>query len=241
MTLIRNSIRNVLDGDMGFSISSSTPNANLEGIFINSATQLPTIDNIVSNYREFNFAANGGDDNAAGFDAIQYILRDEFNGLPDGHNIELSNGNLSTYGLTNGLLGTDQGLRHHYHTAQFTKAVTLVISLPADTEADYGSGGAMSNAGMAVGQYAPTNISMDDYRQLKVNHPTVEYTGTGGWFSGLGALIAQGLLRASGSATTGYPHTDGLDEEISSQGPIGLGGYADGIFIPGLLVDTQYI
>jgi hypothetical protein len=246
----RNSIRNVLDGNYGFGSS-----AFLNEAFTNSAGRLATIENIVSNYRNFYVTFSSVDPSnptnaehlVAGDFAIQDILRDGAGNIPDSHNIEISNGTPSTYGISQGLFtsipnsGVGAGLKHYYHTAQFAKAQQDDI-LPTTVDFAFGGSPSLSAAGKGVGTYRSAGLSLSHFRGFTQNTPTVSTTLTDP-----GSLFAVALteLLVQGDTATGYPHFDSLDEVIDNNGPISIGGYADGILTnnvnPGNPIDTQYI
>lgn len=242
----RNSIRNVLDGDLGFGPNSlGTPNALFGEGSINSATRLTTIDNIVSNIKIL-YVGLGISPQESGDQAI-IVLRDGANNLPNGHNITISNGDLDAYGVSQGIFtnipnnGMGAGLKHYYHTAQFAKAQQDDI-LPTTTDFAFGGGPTLSAAGRGIGTYRAAGLSLSHFRGFTQNTPTVSTTLTG-----FGGLIALGFAQAAieGDAATGFPHFDNLDEVVDDNGPISMGGYADGILTentnPGNPIDTQYI
>jgi hypothetical protein len=242
----RNSIRNVLDGDLGFGPNSlGTPNAYFNEIFINSAARLATIENIVSNVRII-LEDLGETPQTAGNAAISE-LRDGADNLPNGHNITISNGDLDAYGTSQGLFtnvpndGNGVGLKHYYHTAQFAKSQQDDI-LPTTVDFAFGGGPTLSAAGNGIGTYRAAGLSLSHFRGFTQNTPTVSTT-----LSGFGGLVAVALATAlvQGDTATGFPHFDNLDEVIDENGPISMGGYADGILTensnPGNPIDTQYI
>ena len=254
MATAKHSIRDVLDGDYGFGIDSPTVgggSAPMSGILINSSGRLASIENVVTNYRDFHILATAADPNnptnaehlAAGDFTIQDVLRDSVGNTPDGHNIELSNGTPSTYGRTQGLFtnlqngGAGAGFRHYYHTAQFNKELDLHLDSGTVTT-DFAFGGNFGSAGLGSGTFKQANLEFSEFRDFNQQQPTISTTLTG--FAGLVAIaFTQAIISAS--APTGYSHYDALDEKVDTAGQVSIGGYADGLFIPGLGVDTSYI
>lgn len=254
MATAKHSIRDVLDGDYGLGIDNPTVgggNIVLSGLTINSSLRLTSIENIVTNFRDLYISLTATDPNnptnaehlAAGNYAIQTVLRDSNGNIPDSHNIELSNGNPSTYGRTKGAFtnipngGVGVGFRHYYHTAQFNKKTDVYLDTSTRT-VDFAFGGNFGEAGYGDGTYKQGPLEFSEFRDYNQQQPAVSTTLTS--FAGT-IDVAFGNILVSSSAATGFVHYDALDEKVNTAGQVSIGGYADGLFIPGLGVDTSYI
>ena len=255
MSVAKHSIRDVMDGTYGFGEdypSVGAGNILIGSLFINSSERLVSIENIVTGYRDTILSISAADPQNptntelqdAGDDAID-VLSDGLGNLPHGHNIETSSANLTTYGRTNGQ-GSNQppeglGFKHYYHTAQFNKQTDIsldIISADGVTTADFAFGGSQGTAGYQQGAYKQADLEFSEFRDYFQQEPLVSTT-----LPGCGGLAVWAFVTSivDNISPTGYPHFDALTEGVDTSGPIGIGGYADGVFIPGVSVDPQYI